>query len=98
MGAAAAAAPGYLTQADILQALGSHLTARGDTFLIRSYGDCVNPKGKVESRAWCEAVVQRFPEKVNPAENISDPPANPAKDFGRRFRVVSFRWLGEEEI
>ena len=98
VGAAAAAAPGYLTQADILQALGSHLTARGDTFLIRSYGDCVNPKGKVESRAWCEAVVQRFPEKVNPAENISDPPANPAKDFGRRFRVVSFRWLGEEEI
>ncbi|MEI6033057.1 MAG: hypothetical protein WCS65_02100 [Verrucomicrobiae bacterium] len=94
---ASAAATGYLTQADILQAIGSHLTARGDTFLVRSYGDFVNKSsGKIEARALCEAVVQRFPDKVNPAEHVVDPPSGSSTDFGRRFRIVSFRWLGDD--
>lgn len=100
-------APGYLTQADLLTAIGPALTVRSDTFTIRSYGDVRNPvTEQLESRAWCEAVVQRLPEPMlrkNP--DLAHPdyhepaPATPAApDFGRRFKVVSFRWLSSEEI
>lgn len=57
-------APGYLTQADVLQTLGPRLTARGDTFVIRTYGEARDATGKVVARAWCEAVVQRTPDYV----------------------------------
>jgi hypothetical protein len=57
-------APGYLTQADVLQTLGHRLTARGDTFVIRAYGDSRDESGRVVASAWCEAVVQRVPEYV----------------------------------
>ena len=51
--------------------LGPVLTVRSDTFLVRAYGDAVNPlTGAVGSRAWCEAVVQRVPDYVDPG----DPP------------------------
>jgi hypothetical protein len=95
-GDADAAAPGYLIQGDILQSLAPVLTARGDTFLIRTYGDFRNSSGQVQAQAYCEAVVQRFPEKVNKAEPISDP--DPVSGLGRRFEIVAFRWIPEEEL
>ncbi|MES2922008.1 MAG: hypothetical protein V4819_10690 [Verrucomicrobiota bacterium] len=55
-------APGYLTQADVLQTIGQNLTARGDTFVVRAYGDTRDASGKVIARAWCEAVIQRIPD------------------------------------
>ncbi len=68
--------PGWLTQADILEALGPILAARSDTFVIRSYGEVLDPKidqqniqqvvaadpSFVMARAWCEMVVQRVPD------------------------------------
>lgn len=94
-------APAYLNQGDLLAALGPILTVRGDTFVIRAYGDSVNPlTGEVVARAWCEAVVQRLPEPVTPA----DPdPENPGHyetndDFGRKFTLRAFRWLTEDEV
>jgi hypothetical protein len=94
-------APGWLGQADVLGALGPVLTVRSDTFLVRAYGDVVNPAtGALEGRAWCEAVAQRLPDYVDPA----DPPEAAAgltaanERFGRRFEVVYFRWLSPEEV
>ncbi len=77
-------APGYLSQADLLMSLGPVLTARGDTFVIRCYGDVVDPfdSDVVLSAACLEAVVQRVPEEVTPGGNL-----------GRRFVVVDFQWL-----
>jgi hypothetical protein len=91
--------PGWLTQADILDALGPMITVRGDTFRIRAYGESRSPKGKIKARAWCEAVVQRVPEYLDPADKSVDRPRLPVnKTFGRRLRLVSFRWLSENEI
>jgi hypothetical protein len=102
--------PTYLQQGDLLQALGSFLVARGDTFVIRAYGEARTPDGKqIESRVWCEAEVQRLPGYVNAADAPEQPAftatgaANPAlseasRKFGRRFTVVSFRWLSPNEV
>jgi len=52
-------------QGDVLQSIGSVLTARSDTFVIRTYGEVLNPLDSTAapiSRAWCEAVVQRLPD------------------------------------
>jgi hypothetical protein len=96
-----ALAPGWLSQADVLGVLGPVLTVRSDTFLVRAYGDAVNPAtGAVECRAWCEAVVQRVPDYVDPG----DPPeavtglTETNAIFGRRFEIVQFRWLSPEEV
>lgn len=91
-------APIYLTQADVLQAIGSSLSARSDTFVIRAYGDSV-VNGKVVARAWCEAVVQRMPEPVRPDPSGLNPEQiNDVTDFGRRFRIQRFRWLAPDEV
>jgi hypothetical protein len=96
----------YVDQADILRNLGAQLTPRGDTFVVRAYGDSLDPAGKVQARAWCEAVVQRVPEYLQATGDRADPAhrkqaelVNEAnRRFGRRFRVVQFRWLAAEEV
>ncbi len=91
--------PGYLTQGDILQVLAPVLSARSDTFIIRAYGDSVDADGEVQARAWCEAVVQRVPQPLDPDESGLNPKnAGKPGDFGRRFLIVSFRWLAPSEI
>ncbi len=90
----------FVTQGDVLQAMGSTVTARSDTFTIRAYGDAVDSSGKIIAQAWCEAVVQRTPEPVNPDpdnrwESIDQ---GEEGDFGRKFEVRSFRWLNKNEI
>ena len=92
-------APAYLTQADLLQVLGPALTARSDTFVIRAYGDAVDATGKIQARAWCEAVVQRTPQPLDPdASGLNPRLAGKPGDFGRRFAITSFRWLAPDEI
>lgn len=70
----------------ILAALGPMLTVRSDTFRIRAYGEALNPAdpGKIESVAYCEAIVQRTPDTM--------------PGFGRRFVITYFRWLGPDDI
>lgn len=94
--------PGYLMQQDIVQAIAPAIAARSDTFVIRTYGEVRNPTtGNVESRAWIEAVVQRTPDLFDtsqtPETSLSVMNAT-NQNFGRRFQVVSFRWLHPNEI
>ena len=95
-------APGVLTQADILGMLGNSATVRSDTFLVRGYGESVDASGRVLARAWCEAVVQRLPDYVDPADAATVRPdelrGEVNRRFGRRFELVSFRWLASEEV
>jgi hypothetical protein len=92
----------YVDQADILRSCPAQLTPRGDTFVIRTYGDSLDASGKVVARAWCEAVVQRTPEYLDPADEADTKQAFLAsesnKEFGRRFSIVQFRWLHSSEI
>jgi hypothetical protein len=94
----------WLTQADMLALLAPILFARSDTFLIRSYGESLNPAdGRVEAGAWCESVVQRLPEYLDAA---GDAPGTPPdrltsslnRQYGRRFKIVFFRWLTRLDI
>jgi len=100
-GAKSVCAPGYVKQADLLTTLGPFLHVRGDTFVIRAYGDARDEAGlNVTARAWCEAVVQRVPDFVDPADPAYQNPVNSSVNriFGRRFAVVSFRYLSQNEI
>jgi hypothetical protein len=98
------ATTGWITQGDVLQALGPFLAARSDTFLIRSYGDAVDPLNPdaLIGKAWCEAIVQRMPDPVErKAADATDPdyyePADP-DTFGRQFKIIAFRWIPEDEV
>jgi len=93
--------PGWLTQADVLQVIGPVISARSDTFRIRAYGEALDSSGKTVAKAWCEAIVQRTPEFMDSADSPETRPENlnPSNvKFGRRFSVVSFRWLHPDEI
>jgi hypothetical protein len=94
--------PGQLLQGDILQALSPCMTVRSDTFTIRAYGESrAQGSDEVRARAWCEATVQRYPDPVAASGSTRDPLdelATPTSKFGRKFRIVSFRWLSPNEI
>lgn len=93
--------PGYMTQGDLLQVIGSGLVARSDTFTVRSFGESRDVNGRVLAQAWCEAVVQRTPEPVSPDDVTGLNPRvvqGSEVNFGRRFRIVSFRWLHADEV
>ncbi|MEX1049769.1 MAG: hypothetical protein WED15_09585 [Akkermansiaceae bacterium] len=91
-------APGVINQADLLTPLAPILTARGDTFRIRAYGEA-GPQSGTKVRAWCEAIVQRVPEYLDPSDEPWATPTQPANvRFGRRYEMISFRWLSPSEI
>ena len=91
----------YVDQADVLRHFSEQLTPRGDTFVIRTYGDSIDGNGNVAARAWCEAVVQRVPEYLDPADEAHEKQSeltDANKVFGRHFKIISFRWLNSEEV
>ncbi|HEY9153569.1 MAG TPA: hypothetical protein VIM69_00475 [Opitutaceae bacterium] len=102
-GNSAEGAPTIISQGDLMQGLASIATVRGDTFKIRAYGEALEANGTtVLARAWCEAVVQRVPEFVDPVDApeiaINQLTSQANKTFGRRFAIVSFRYLDEKEL
>jgi hypothetical protein len=96
----AANMPGWLAQNDIVRLLAPIMTARGDTFIIRCYGDAKNPvNGDINSRAYAEALVQRLPDFLDPSDAahaaLTDLTQPENSTFGRRFKIVAFRWLDD---
>ena len=94
--------PGDITQANLLQAIAPRLSARSDTFRIRSYGEVRSSDGlTILSQATCETIVQRVPEYVDSANYPWDEGAALSatnQKYGRRFRVVQTRWLTPNEL
>jgi hypothetical protein len=98
--------PGWIRQADVLRPIAPILTARDDTFTVRAYGESKDPlTGKTSAGVWCEAVLQRRADYVDsnndeavilPSETTLASEIN--KRFGRRFVIVSFRWLSADEV
>ena len=96
-------APGFLMQADVLSKIGGKLNARSDTFMIRSYGNSTEPfTGSSEAESYFELVVQRVPEYLDSSGNTPDtePDSLNARneDFGRRYEIVSQRWINKGDI
>ena len=56
----------HLLQMQVLNAIGPSLTVRGDTFVVRAYGESLSPSGEVLGKAWVELTVQRMPELLIP--------------------------------
>ncbi|WPJ97178.1 hypothetical protein SH580_05580 [Coraliomargarita algicola] len=92
--------PGWTRQADILRPIAPVLSVRDDSFTVRSYGATKDLRGNVVAEAWCEAIVKRTAEYVDPSNEKDDfvdlSDANEA--FGRKFEIVAFRWLTEDEL
>jgi len=104
------AAPGFIQQGDLLQSIAPALTVHGDTFVIRGYGEARSKTGEVTARAWCEVTVQRTARYVDHTDDANAPLADlpwaapdslkslTNRSLGRRFNVISFRWLNQNEI
>lgn len=94
----ASAAATYLLQSDILQGIAPYISARSDTFRIRTYGNFnEKPYGSKESEIWLEAIVQRVPTPVNPLINNQHEPKN-VSQVGRNFIIISHRWLSNDQV
>jgi hypothetical protein len=81
--------------------IGPAISARSDTFRIRTLGEARDGTGKVIATAYCEAMVQRQPYYVDPADEPherGDSLSDTNKTYGRKFEIVSFRWLSPGEI
>jgi hypothetical protein len=102
LGEATFGLPGWTRQADILRPLAPILNVRDDTFTIRAYGDARDNSGnRIVARVVCEAVVQRTRDYVDPSDSAdldTSPKSTSNQKFGRRFVLVSFRWLSPSEI
>jgi hypothetical protein len=95
-------APGIVKQGDILTPIAPILSVRSDSFTIRAYGESVDGNNKVVAQAWCEAKVERDRNFVDssdlPQTLLAGLKNNVNKVFGRRFEMVSFRWLDNKEV
>ncbi|MFD2276871.1 hypothetical protein ACFSQZ_10350 [Rubritalea spongiae] len=102
-GSAAYGMPGWARQADVLRHMMPVMTARDDTFTIRAYGDSKDSSGNIVAKAWCEALVVRSPEYVDSAADSkitkkADLQSEENAKYGRKYKIISFRWLNEKEI
>ena len=73
--------PASITQATLMNMLGSSGFVRSDTFEIHAYARVINPvTGALESEVTCSAHLQRVPK------------AHEDTSFGRKFKIVNFQW------
>lgn len=96
-------APAHLTQGKVLETIGAQLTPRSDTFRIRAYGEARDNSGRVVAEAWCEAIIQRTSEYIDSKNDeatvaFDNLASETNREFGREYKIVSFRWLNNEEL
>jgi hypothetical protein len=101
--------PGWPRQADLLERLSPVISVRDETFIVRAMGASPLVNGS-SAKAWCEAVYQRIPDYMDagvPAHEapLGDANLSPSANdhlinvfLGRRFRLVSFRWLNAADL
>ena len=90
--------PAYITQAVMLEPIAPFLTVRSDTFIVRSVGHSKNPiSGETTSKTFCEAVVQRIPDRVDRnSARLMENATSGNNIFGRRFVIKDIRWTGDD--
>lgn len=92
--------PLRLNAGDLLESWMPALTVRGDTFTVRVEGNVQTADGRMVARRRAELTVQRFPEWVDARQSPMIPEEELAEEnrkWGRRLRVVEWRWLRAEE-
>ena len=93
---------GTIDQADLLTPIAPILSARSDSFVVRAYGDRRDSSGNVLARACCEAVVERdnsYLVGVDKEEVLPNNLTHPVnREFGRNFKIISFRWLSANDV
>ncbi len=90
--------PSALRQSDVAAQLTPFLSHRSDTFIIRAYGETTNTiTGEVVGKAMVEARVQRLPQKVLPTGPNDINSEAKAERLGRKFKILSFRWIDPDE-
>lgn len=86
-----------ICQYDVLDIIGDKIAVRSDSCIIRAYGEAVHHFSRKKVGCHCEAVVQRVPEYIeadkNAPEEGLDKLTTVNRRFGRRYKIVSFRWL-----
>ncbi len=95
-------ASGCLFQGDLLSILGPKLASRSDTFTLRAYGESAIA-GKRTTSAVLEMIVQRTPEYMDTTQppwiGLSSAEHSPVNHLlGRRFVVLSCRWLSTQDL
>lgn len=83
--------PGFLTQADIMTAIGPMLAPRSDTFKIRARGESFSSQGIAIGSATIEATLQRIPQAVGSTVAIN-------QSTERKLKLISLRWLSDDEL
>lgn len=96
-------APGFITQADLLGPISTLLSVRSDTYRVRAYGNLGSSSTAAggEKGAYCELIVQRLPEYVdqtNQPEDRGTELSSVNQSFGRRFRILRFRWMRKSQL
>jgi Tfp pilus assembly protein PilX len=93
--------PGYLMQQDIIQNYSAAMTVRSDTFTIRCCGHSNPDQDGKTTKKWLEAVIQRYPEFCDDSQS-SDTAIDQLNEtntlMGRKFKIISFRWIADPNI
>jgi hypothetical protein len=101
--------PGWPRQADVLSRLAPVISVRDETFTVRAMGTA-SVTGGSTAKVWCEAVFQRIPDYVDSSVPPHEAPLGDIAPMsngtlhevnvvlGRRFKMVSFRWLNQQDL
>lgn len=75
--------PANVHQGTLVAKIAEYSQVRSDTFTIRAFGSDDSGNGGPVTEYYCEAIVQRRVDEVPSGSG----------HFGRKFEIVSFRWI-----